>query len=282
MAVQSLSDCVYKRAQVKGAVPETFLVYQSYSFGLTALLLVLASGALRSDLAAWKYGPACGLVGFAAYYCFLRSLKSGQVSVHTMVFRLSFVLTAFLAVLFLGEAVTPRKVLGLGAAAAAVAALAALPSPGLSKGRKRPGRPAQPSEGGRGLGFALAALACLGTLSFFYKLAAREGVPASALIFIQFSFFSPSAMAYAAIRRRFLWHPTSVAHGLAAGVLLSLALILLVSALGRGEAGVLVPINQMSFVLTAVLAVPWFGEAWTTRKTAAVLLATGAVFLLSG
>ncbi|MBI2881086.1 MAG: hypothetical protein HYY21_05835, partial [Candidatus Tectomicrobia bacterium] len=90
MAVQSLSDCVYKRAQVKGAVPETFLVYQSYSFGLTAL-------------------------------------------------------------------------------------------------------------------------ACLGTLSFFYKLAAREGVPASALMFIQFSFFSPLAMAWAALRRRFAWHPASAA-----------------------------------------------------------------------
>ena len=38
----------------------------------------------------------------------------------------------------------------------------------------------------------------------------------------------------------------------------------------------------MSFILTAVLAVPWFGEAWTARKTAAVILAAGAVVLLSG
>ncbi|MFQ5914048.1 MAG: EamA family transporter [Nitrospinota bacterium] len=281
MAVQSLADCVYKRSQVKGAVPETFLVYQSYSFGVTAFALVLAQGAFRSDLTAWKYGPACGLVGFAAYYFFLRSLKGGQVSVNTMIFRLSFVLTALLAIVFLGEPVTVRKVSGLAVAGLAVAALTIFPAL-----RKKAGG-AGAAEGtagekGRSLAFALAALACLGTLSFFYKLAAREGVPAPALIFIQFAFFSPSAMVYAAFRRRFLRHPVSIGHGLGAGVLLSLALILLVSALMRGEAGIMVPINQMSFVLTAAFAVPWFGEAWTAPKTVAVLLAAGAVFLLSG
>ncbi len=277
MAVQSLADCVYKRAQVKGTVPETFLVYQSYSFGVTAFALVLALGVFPADLTAWKYGPACGLIGFAAYYFFLQSLKGGQVSVNTMVFRLSFILTAGLAVFFLAEPVTGRKLAGLAAAVLAVASLTAAPGRGTGSAG------GAPSAGkGRGMGFAVAALLCLGTLSFIYKLAAREGVPAPSLIFIQFAFFSPTAMIYAALRRRFVRDPVSAGHGLAAGVLLSLSLILLVSALARGEAGTMVPVSQMSFILTAVLAVPWFGEAWTARKTAAVILAAGAVFLLSG
>ena len=41
MVLQSLSDCIYKRSQVKEAVPEMAFVYQSYSFWLTALILVL-------------------------------------------------------------------------------------------------------------------------------------------------------------------------------------------------------------------------------------------------
>jgi drug/metabolite transporter (DMT)-like permease len=292
MAVQSFADCVYKRAQVKGTVPETFLVYQSYSFGVTAFALVLALGVFRADWTAWKYGPACGLIGFAAYYFFLRSLKGGQVSVNTMVFRLSFILTAGLAVVFLAEPVTERKLAGLAAAVLAVASLTVTPGRGGGGGRRRPGSEmgtgsrggagAASAGKGRGLGFAVAALLCLGTLSFIYKLAAREGVPAPSLIFIQFAFFSPSAMVYAALRRRFVWHPVSARHGLGAGVLLSVSLILLVSALARGEAGTMVPVSQMSFILTAVLAVPWFGEAWTSRKTAAVILAAGAVALLSG
>jgi drug/metabolite transporter (DMT)-like permease len=289
MAVQSLVDCVYKRAQVKGAVPETVLVYQSYSFGVTAFALVLALGVFPADLTAWKYGPACGLIGFAAYYFFLRSLKGGQVSVNTTVFRLSFILTAGLAVVFLAEPVTAQKAGGLAAAVLAVASLTVTSGrgghrrPGAETGTGSAGGAAAVSAGkGRGVGFAVAALLCLGTLLFIYKLAAREGVPAPSLIFIQFAFFSPAAMVYATLRRRFVWHPVSAGHGLGAGVLLSLSLILLVSALARGEAGTMVPVSQMSFVLTAVLAVPWFGEAWTARKTAAVILAAGAVALLSG
>ena len=130
MAVQSIADCVYKRAQVKGTVPETFLVYQSYSFGVTAFALVLALGVFRADWTAWKYGPACGLFAFAACYFFLRSLKGGQVSVNTMVFRLSFILTAGLAVVFLAEPVTERKLAGLAAAVLAVASLTVTPGRG--------------------------------------------------------------------------------------------------------------------------------------------------------
>ena len=37
MVLQSLSDCIYKRSQVKEAVPETAFVYQ-YSFWLTAMI----------------------------------------------------------------------------------------------------------------------------------------------------------------------------------------------------------------------------------------------------
>lgn len=280
MVVQSLSDCVYKRSQLKGAIPETFLVYQSYSFGATAFALVIFQDALRTDWIAWKYGPVCGLVGFAAYYCFLYSLKFGQVSVNTVIFRLSFVLTALFAIIFLEEPISIRKGVGLLVAILAVASLADLPrrkklrSDGLKEGTQ--------AQRGKSLVFAVAAFTCLGTLSFFYKLAANDGVPAPLLIFIQFAFFSPLAMAYGALRRRFIWHPISAVHGLGAGVLLSLALMLLVSALMRGEAGVIVPINQMSFVLTAALAIPWFGESWSISKTTAVVLAVGVVLLLSG
>ena len=63
---------------------------------------------------------------YSAYYAYLRSLKSGQVSVNTMIFRLSFVLTAFLAIVILGEAVTWRKLLGLSSAVLAALSLTVL------------------------------------------------------------------------------------------------------------------------------------------------------------
>ncbi len=279
MVIQSFADCVYKRSQIKGAIPETFLVYQSYAFALTAFLLVLGLGVFPTTLTAWKYAPPCGLIAFSAYYCFLRSLKGGQVSVNTMIFRLSFVLTAFLAALFLKEVVTLRKLSGLAVATLAVLSLTVLPA--LLQGTTSQ-KTTESAERSKSLVFALSAMVCLGVLSFLYKLAAGEGVAAPSLIFIQSTVFSPAAMIYAALRRRFVWHPVTVAHGLGAGVLLSLALTFLVAALTQGDAGIMVPINQMSFVLTAALAAHWFTEAWTVSKTTAVVLAAGAVILLSG
>ena len=279
MVFQSLGDGVYKRSQVKGAYPELFLVYQSYSFGLTSLALVLVFDVFRTDWIAWKYGPICGLVGFSAYYCFLTSLREGQVSTNTMIFRLSFVLTALLAIIFLGEAITLSKLIGLASAVLAVLSLTLLPR--LFSKPSTKGAANSTSSSTKSIAFAISAMLLLGILSFVYKLAASEGVPGPSLIFIQFAFFSPIAMLYTYFRDRFIWHPASVSHGLCAGVLLSLALILLVTALGRGDAGVVVPINQMSFVLVAVLAVPWFKELWSIWKTIAVAFAMLTIWLLA-
>lgn len=278
MGLQSLADCVYKRGQVNGIVPETFLVFQSYTFGLTALAATLVQGTFPTDLTAWKYAPFCGGLAFLAFFFFLQSLRQGQVSVNTMIFRMSFVLTSLLAVVFLNETLAAAKILGLLAAFTAVLCLTVLPhlvrKPAVGRAGTRP-------ENAR-LRLPLLAFICLGLLSFAYKLAALERVPASSLIFVQFTCFSPLAMTYAAWRKKFNCHPPSVRHGLGAGVLLSSASILLVAALDRGEAGIIVPINQMSFALTAVLAVFWFKEKWALPKTLGLLLATGAVLLLSG
>lgn len=76
------------------------------------------------------------------------------------------------------------------------------------------------------------------------------------MIFVRASFVSPITMLNAAYLRRFVWHPASAAHGLAAGLLISMAIALLIGAQFGGEAGGVVPINQMGFVFTAV----WFRE----------------------
>ena len=180
MIFQSLGDGVYKRSQNHGAYPELFLVYQSYSFGITALVLVVAFDVFRSDWLAWKYGPVCGLIGFAAYFCFLTSLKGGQVSVNTMIFRLSFVLTALLAVVFLGEAVTLQKLIGLFTAVLAVLSLTLFPRIFSKQGIDDSSK--SPSGSGKSIGFAILAMILLGLLTFIYKLAASEGVPGPSLI----------------------------------------------------------------------------------------------------
>lgn len=270
MVVHSFADLLYKRGQVRGIVPETFLVFQSYTFGLTSFLIALFAGHLRLDGTTWKYGPPTGLLAFAASYAFLRSLKRGEAGIHTTILRLSFVLTVLLAIIFLEEPLSARRVAGLLSAILAISAFLPL---ALSAGGRRGDLPS--------LLLALLAMVFLGGLHFVYKLAAMEGVEAPSLMFVQFCFYSSSAMAYSALTTRFRRTPETLSHGLLAGVLIASALTLLIYALRLGDASVMVPIQQMSFVLTAFLAIFFFKESFSPLKGLSLALAVASIFLLS-
>src|SRR4051812_19687045 len=70
------------------------------------------------------WGSLAGLVMFFAFYNFSRSLRTGSISTNAPIFRLSFTLTAALAIGFLHEPLTPTKLAGLGLALIAVLTLA--------------------------------------------------------------------------------------------------------------------------------------------------------------
>lgn len=66
-------------------------------------------------------------------------------------------------------------------------------------------------------------------------------------------------------------------HAPACGVLNASGRVLLAWALTSGEASAAVPISQMSFVFTFLLAAPLFGEAVTRRKVWGLFAAVLAV-----
>jgi transporter family protein len=260
MVLVGVGDFVYKRAAVAGAVPSSFLLVQSWFFGATAFVFGLLTGTLRYHPALWL-GPAAALTVFAGARMFLHSLRHGEATVNTPIFRLSFVITVALAILFLGERLTPRKLLGFALAAAAILLLTAFPLGRLARGALG-GTPARP------ILWALAAMGCMGLLNFIYKVAAHLGATAPAFIFSQFCAFTLIALFHA------LWWEGGLRldravwlHAPFAGVFISAGFIVLILALQRGEASVAVPISQMSFVMTTVLAAIVYREAFTLRKS---------------
>ncbi len=92
---------------------------------------------------------------FFAFYNFSRSLQTGSISTNAPIFRLNFTLTAALAIVFLGEPLTPAKLGGLepcaprGAGAPAGDAVAAHAGSQSNYGpraaRDRGGRDRQPA-----------------------------------------------------------------------------------------------------------------------------------------
>ena len=274
MALVGAADFVYKRAATAGAVPSSFLLVQSWFFGATAFVFGVLTGSLRFH-PALLLGPLAAASVFAGARMFLQSLRDGEATVNTPIFRLSFVITVALAILFLGERFTLRKLAGFALAAAAVLLLTGFPLGRLLRGtfRATPGRP---------LLLALAAMGCMGLLNFIYKIAAHLGATAPAFIFSQFCAFTLIALFHALWWERGLRLDRAVwGHAPFAGVLTSAGFICLILALQRGEASVAVPISQMSFVVTTLLAAMVYREGFTLRKSAGLAAAVLTIIVFN-
>src|SRR2546422_1079683 len=92
MLLYGVADFVYKRGAAAGAEPHHFLMVQTWFFSSFAILYGLFSGALALNRGA-LWGALAGLFVVIGYYNFARSLKSGAVSTHATIFRMSFAVT---------------------------------------------------------------------------------------------------------------------------------------------------------------------------------------------
>jgi uncharacterized membrane protein len=274
MVLVGAADFLYKRAAVAGAAPSTFLMVQSWFFGATALAFGLVTHALRFR-PALLLGPLAALVIFVGSRTFYQSLRGGEASVSTPIFRLGFVVTVALSVLFLGEHLSARKVAGFVLAGASILLLAGFPLVRLLQGRLR-------GAFGRPLLLALAAMGCMGLLNFIYALGARLGATGPSLILSQFCAFTIIAFCHAhwwdgGVRlSRAAW-----VHAPLAGICLSSGFITLIIAIQRGEASVAVPISQMSFVVTTVLAALVYHESFTARKVVGLVASALTILVLN-
>ncbi len=209
---------------------------------------------------------------FFAFYNFSRSLRTGSISTNAPIFRLSFTLTAVLAVWLLHEPLTPIKLAGLSLALLAVLALAGdaagraarrgqvrLADAGAA--RDRCGRDRQPHLQGRivaGLDSGNAAVgAGVGVLDRWRP---RSSGWANGRI-------NPPAAGYR--------------YGAMAAATLLTAFILLLNGLSVGPASVLIPVAQLGFVFTAVLGRVLFRETLSWRKRCGLVIAATAMVTLA-
>jgi drug/metabolite transporter (DMT)-like permease len=270
MALVGTADLVLRRATLRGVPTASFMTLQSWFFGPTALAWALATGRLTWSRAV-LFGPLAGGLAFVATYSFVRSLQAegAEVGVNASIYRLNLAVTAVLAIAVLGEAVTARKVAGLSLAVAAVVLFAATP-----------GRRALRSGGG--VGWACLGMVAFGLVFFLYKVGVMAGASPPLLIFGQFCALTLISLAWATWREGGLRLTRTVwMHAPATGVLNASGRVLLALALTTGEASAAVPVSQMSFVFTFVLAAPLFGEPVTGRKVAGLMAAAGAVLAFS-
>src|SRR5436853_171398 len=115
MVCYGVSDFIYKQAAAAGIRADHFLMAQGWLFCPLVIVYALATHTLVLDPAA-LWGSLAGVFVFIGFFWFIRSLATGSVSTNASIFRLNFIVTVLLVVIWLGEPLTLSKIAGLALA----------------------------------------------------------------------------------------------------------------------------------------------------------------------
>ena len=266
-----LGDFIYKRAASAGIAAEHFLMGQAWFFCPAVIAYAWMTRTLEFKPSAW-WGGLAGLFILIGFFNYVRSLRFGSVSIIAPVFRLNFIITAVLAIGWLGEPVTAGKITGFALA---------LVGGWLLLGEPQPGRVTDPAAARRSLVQVIVATVAMGAANFCHKLGLVGGTTPETMLAAQAIVFCSlvTVMGYALTGTVRL--PTGVAmHSAAAAFVLIGAFLFLLHSMRHGAASVVVPIAQMGFGVAAVLGIVFFKEALTTRKIAGLCAAAMALLVL--
>ena len=267
MVFYGLADLVYKRAAIAGVPSHHFLMVQAWCYAPAMFLYGTLNGTLVPGTA-MLWGMSAGVFIWIALYNFSRSLALGAVSVNAPIFRLSFVLTAALAVWLLNEPLTLWKLAGLASALVAVWLLLATQGSGKIRAAA--------------LVHVLIATLAMAAVNLIYKLGALAGGSPATVLAGQAGVFLPLATGVSWwTSGRLRPEAKTWRHAPVAALLLLFATVPMLAGLAYGQASVLVPIAQMSFVVTALLGLVFLREPFTARKAIGLASAVAALGLLA-
>ena len=267
-----LGDLIYKRAATAGVKPHHFLMVQSWGFAASVALYGALTGTLRF-VSGSLWGALAGCFMFTGFYNFAQSLHGGSISINAPVFRLSFVLTATLAIALLGEPLTAWKVAGVALALAAA---------WLLLGGRIERTKGQRRERASSLLRVVVATLAVGIGNFIYTLGLRAGATAASIILTQaFVVVSLATLFVGLSDGRIRPSGPVLVHAPRASLVLALAFVFMVEAMQRGQASVAVPIAQMGFVVTALLGFAFLRERFTARKGVGIACALAALASLA-
>ena len=267
MMAGALSDLIYRAVQRKGIDPPTFVFYQSVTFTVTIWSIAIATGQVSNILpSTWLFGLPFGLLAYIGLLLFFTSLREGSVSVNAPIFRLSFVITSVAAIFILHEPLNMPKLIGILLAVAGVLALSDLAA-------LRSGRGASP----RSMLMLLAATLAFGIAGVLNKEATNQGSATIPLVVVSTITFNGSSLIRMLLSRKLRPNPLTMYMAPLVGILQLSWSLLLIESLQTGDASISFPIVQLSFVLTAILAVAFLRERVTKGLVTGLSASTLAV-----
>ncbi|MFH1932312.1 MAG: EamA family transporter [Pseudomonadota bacterium] len=251
----------------------------AYVFGIgtvwAALQISLALGGdvgLAVDNVTLAYGLVAGVLLTVSNLLLLESLSHINVSLGTTTYRLNTVVVVLLSMAFLHEPLGTFKGLGVVLGVLAVLLL-----------YERSGRRGVTGRQFKFF-FALAILASLSRAIYgvVSKAGLTNGAVLQSLLVIAAVCWMGGGVGYAILgEKRFRITIKMLLYSTISGVLVFLIVNFLLLAIEQGEASIVIPIANMSFLVSVVLSVGLGMEQFSRRKSVAVILSACAMILLS-
>ena len=226
---------------------------------------------IAGDAATLGFGVAAGIMLTLSNILLMESFTHLDVSLGSTIYRLNTVGVVVLSFLFLAEPMGGLKLLGIAFGVAAAIALYRRGGDGRSSGLL-------------GIFFAIAVLASLMRASFNVtsKAGLSAGGSAATMMFIAAVCWVVGGGLYAVVRERPLRVDRAmVLYAAVSGVVVFTVANSLILALAYGEASVVAPIANLSFVVALAISVLSGMESMTWRKGIAVLLAACSILILA-
>ena len=273
----AVADLLYRVAQQRGIDAPNFIFWQSTVFttiiwaaSVTSWVIFGGDGPIGFiHSSTWLYGVPAGVFGYLGLTLFVASLRTGDASVNAPIFRLNFVVTALGAIIILGESADPLKLGGILLAVLAVLVLLNITQISAIRSNVR------------SLLLAVAGSIFFGVAGLISKAGLDTGdIGAVPMVLTQTVGFQQAAIITLLRGRNFSISRPVVQFAPGIAVIQVMWAVLLFESLRIGDASISYPIVQMSFVITAILAVIFLKEEMNRSKGGGLVIAIIAVIVL--
>ncbi|MEL0587194.1 MAG: DMT family transporter [Candidatus Thiodiazotropha sp. (ex. Lucinoma kazani)] len=238
---------------------------------LQSLTIILDDGRFLPDTVTLGYGLTAGIVLALSNILLIEGLTQTDVSVGSTIYRLNTIGVVLLSVVFLQEPLGWLKMAGISSGVLAVLLLM---------------HQSHAVEMGRMVTLYVWLVVLASLLRAVYgvisKVGLNQGADTDSMLLIAALCWVIGGALYALLREgRFRLTRKKTAYVLVSGLLVYLIVNFLLAAIARGEASVVIPIANLSFIAALLISVVLGMERLSVKKLTAVLCAIGSIWLLA-
>jgi drug/metabolite transporter (DMT)-like permease len=263
------SDTVFKRQATSGYCVGQYMIVVGAVWTIVFSIAAFIQNEYMPNSTTIFYSLITGMFSAIANYLLIYSMQKLQAGIAATIYRLNMAIAVFIAVIFINESISLPKIIGISIAIISILLFF-----------DRSGN--KSSVLSSAVFIAIIASMLRALMGIGYKLAMAKGVQhnwflaGNGLCWIFIGLFNIISS-----DRIFKVHIENIWTGILSGLLICGIVFFFAKALACGQASVIIPIAQMSFIITTLLA--WFiwKEKLSKKVLIGMVLACISIFLLS-